>query len=156
MRTATGSAFGAGRTTGAGPGSFTATGSGCGDGAAARGTGGAESVGTLTGLPGAGGAIMATAGRFAKGSTGGPHAVARAKARSFIVAVASDDQGMPLATVRLQGANPYDFTGAVLAWGAAAVAAGRLRATGALGPVDAFGLDALEAGVAEAGIARRL
>jgi hypothetical protein len=33
-------------------------------------------------------------------------------------------------------------------------AGGGMRGTGALGPVDAFGLDALEAGVAEAGIAR--
>jgi hypothetical protein len=58
-------------------------------------------------------------------------------------------------TVRLEGDNPYDFTGAVLAWGAIAAAGGGLRGSGALGPVDAFGLDELEAGVAQAGIARR-
>jgi short subunit dehydrogenase-like uncharacterized protein len=108
-----------------------------------------------TRLPGVRGAIEAAAGRFVKGSTGGPDAATRAKARSFIVALASDADGATLATVRLEGDNPYDFTGAMLAWGAVAVAGGALRGSGALGPVDAFGLDALEAGVGEAGIVRR-
>jgi len=106
-----------------------------------------------TKLPGVRGAIGAAAGRFVKGSTGGPDAARRAKARSEIVAVASDAAGTPLATVRLEGDNPYDFTGAMLAWGAITAAGGGLRGTGALGPVDAFGLDALQAGVADAGIA---
>ena len=108
-----------------------------------------------TKLPGVRGAIGAAAGRFVKGSTGGPDAATRARSRSEIVAVASDAAGVPLATVRLEGDNPYDFTGAVLAWGAMTVASGGLRGSGALGPIDAFGLEALEAGIAEAGIARR-
>ena len=78
----------------------------------------------------------------------------RARARSHIVAIASDAAGAPLATVRLTGANPYDFTGEMLAWGAMRVAGGGLRGAGALGPVDGFGLDELEAGVAQAGITR--
>lgn len=108
----------------------------------------------ITRVPGARDAIGATAGRFVKGSTGGPDAASRARARSHIVAVASGADGAPLATVRLAGDNPYDFTGAMLAWGAMQVAGGRLRGTGALGPVDGFGLDELEAGVAQAGIMR--
>ena len=36
----------------------------------------------------------------------------------------------------------------MLAWGAMTAAGGGLRGSGALGPVDAFGLDELEAGVA--------
>ena len=108
-----------------------------------------------TKLPGVRGAIEGLAGRFVKGSSGGPDAATRAKARSHIVAVASDAGGAPLATVRLEGDNPYDYTGAMLAWGAIRAAGGGLRASGALGPVDAFGLDELEAGVADAGIARR-
>ena len=52
------------------------------------------------------------------------------------------------------GVNPYDFTAAVLAWGAQAAADGGLQGAGALGPVDAFGLEALVRGCAEAGIAR--
>jgi short subunit dehydrogenase-like uncharacterized protein len=109
-----------------------------------------------TKLPGVRHAIGATAGRFVKGSTGGPDAATRATARSHVVAIASDAGGRELATVRLEGDNPYDFTGAILAWGATAAAAGAIGGHGALGPVDAFGLDALEAGVAEAGIARAL
>jgi short subunit dehydrogenase-like uncharacterized protein len=108
-----------------------------------------------TKLPGVRGAIGAAAGRFVKGSTGGPDAATRARTRSEIVAVASDAAGVPLATVRLEGDNPYDFTGAVLAWGATTIASGGLRGSGALGPVDAFGLDELRSGVAQAGIARR-
>jgi short subunit dehydrogenase-like uncharacterized protein len=108
-----------------------------------------------TRLPGVRDAIGAAAGRFVKGSTGGPDAARRAGARSHIVAVASDAAGTPLATVRLEGDNPYDFTGAMLAWGALRAAVGGLRGSGALGPVDGFGLDALQDGVADAGIARR-
>jgi short subunit dehydrogenase-like uncharacterized protein len=108
----------------------------------------------VTRLPGARGAIGATANRLVKGSSGGPDAATRAKATSRIVAVASDAGGEPLATVRLKGANPYDFTGDMLAWAALRAAAGGLVGAGALGPVDGFGLDALEAGVAEAGIVR--
>jgi short subunit dehydrogenase-like uncharacterized protein len=107
-----------------------------------------------TKLPGMRAAIGATAGRFVQGSTGGPDAAARATARSHIVAIASDVDGRELATVRLAGDNPYDFTGAMLAWGATAAAGGAIAGHGALGPVDAFGLDALEEGVAQAGIAR--
>jgi short subunit dehydrogenase-like uncharacterized protein len=106
-----------------------------------------------TRLPGVSGAIGASANRLLPGSTGGPDATARERARSLIVAVAADADGSPLATVRLEGRNPYDFTAGMLAWGALRAAAGGLLASGALGPVDAFGLDALEAGVAEAGIA---
>lgn len=107
-----------------------------------------------TRLPGVRDAIGAAAGRLVKGSTGGPDAARRAKARSHVVAVASDAGGAPLATVRLEGDNPYDFTGAMLAWGAITAAGGGLRGRGALGPVDGFGLDELQDGVADAGIAR--
>jgi short subunit dehydrogenase-like uncharacterized protein len=100
------------------------------------------------------GAIEATAGRLVQGSTGGPSAAARARARSRIVAIASDAAGAPLATVRLKGINPYDITAEILAWGALRAAGGGLLATGALGPADGFGLDTLETGVADAGIAR--
>ena len=55
---------------------------------------------------------------------------------------------------RLPGINGYDLTARFLAWGAQTAARGGLQRTGALGPVDGFGLDALEAGCAEAGLAR--
>jgi short subunit dehydrogenase-like uncharacterized protein len=111
-------------------------------------------VGLATKLPGARSALEATAGRLIRGSTGGPDAARRAQSHSWVVAVAADAGGRPLATVRLRGSNPYDFTAEMLAWAALRAAAGGLQGTGALGPVDGFGLDALEQGVAEAGIAR--
>ena len=75
-------------------------------------------------------------------------------ARSHAVAIASDASGAALATVRLEGVSPYDFTAEMLAWAALRAADGGLTGSGALGPVDAFGLDALEGGVAQAGISR--
>ena len=57
-----------------------------------------------------------------------------------------------LAEARVEGVNAYDFTAGALAWGAEAAAGGAITATGALGPAEAFGLDALARGCAEAGI----
>jgi short subunit dehydrogenase-like uncharacterized protein len=111
-------------------------------------------TGLATKLPGVRRAIAVTAGQLFPGSTGGPDAAHRATAHSRIVAIAADEDGQPLATVRLHGANPYDFTAGMLAWAALRAASGGLAGSGALGPVDGFGLDVLEAGVAEAGIAR--
>jgi len=108
----------------------------------------------VTKLPFVRDAIGLASSKLVKGSSGGPDAQTRAKARSRIVAVASDRDGLKLSTVELRGASPYDFTGAMLAWSAMRIAAGGLQGTGALGPVDAFGLDELEAGVRDAEIAR--
>jgi short subunit dehydrogenase-like uncharacterized protein len=105
-------------------------------------------------VPGAKAGLRALTGRFVKGSTGGPDAPQRAKSGSLVVAEAQDGGGRPLAEVRLEGLNGYDFTAGMLAWGAVRAAAGTIRGTGALGPVQAFGLDELEAGCREAGIAR--
>jgi short subunit dehydrogenase-like uncharacterized protein len=105
-------------------------------------------------LPGARETIGALLRPLRPGSTGGPDAEARARVGSLVVAEAFDAAGARLSTVRPTGVNPYDFTAAILAWGAQTAAAGALRGTGALGPVDGFGLEALERGCAEAGIAR--
>jgi hypothetical protein len=59
-----------------------------------------------------------------------------------------------LANVRLEGPDFYTLTGRLLAWGATTAASGGLQGVGALGPVDGFGLDVLEAGCAEAGLRR--
>jgi short subunit dehydrogenase-like uncharacterized protein len=108
----------------------------------------------VTRIPGAKGAVEALLARAVKGSTGGPSPEERRKATSHIVATARDDGGRALAEVRVAGVNGYDYTGRLLAWGAE-VAAGRgLNGAGALGPVEAFGLDELEAGSREAGIER--
>jgi hypothetical protein len=71
-----------------------------------------------------------------------------------VVGAAYDASGTQLSEVHLRGVEAYTFTFEILAWGAERAAAGALAGTGALGPVDGFGLDELEAGCAQAGIAR--
>jgi short subunit dehydrogenase-like uncharacterized protein len=108
----------------------------------------------LTRVPGAKSTIERATGLLVKGSTGGPDAAARAKSGSLVFAEAFDATGARLSQVRLEGVNGYDFTARILAWGAQTAAAGGLQGAGALGPVDGFGLDALQAGCAAAGIAQ--
>lgn len=103
-------------------------------------------------LPGASHLLKLAGERFVKGSTGGPDAKARAKAGSHIVAVAYDGAGRELAEVHVSGVDGYTFTGRVLAWGAQRAAEGGLQGTGALGPVDGFGLVALTDGCRWAGL----
>jgi short subunit dehydrogenase-like uncharacterized protein len=112
------------------------------------------SAGTSVGMkvPGAEKLWTAASDRFVKGSTGGPDAAARSKSGSHIVAIAYDAAGRALNEVHLKGIDGYTFTGRMLAWAAERVATAGLRATGALGPVDGFGIDQLAAGCAEAGI----
>jgi short subunit dehydrogenase-like uncharacterized protein len=90
--------------------------------------------------------------RLVQGSSGGPDAEARSKSGSHIVAIAYDAAGRALSEVHLSGVDGYTFTGRMLAWGADRVAAGGLKGSGALGPAEAFGLEELVAGCAEAGI----
>ena len=99
------------------------------------------------------GGIPRTLGRqLVKGSSGGPDATERSRSGSYVVAAAYAANGAQLAEVALTGVNGYDFTGRILAWGAQRALEGGLQGTGALGPVDAFGLDTLQSGVAEAGL----
>jgi short subunit dehydrogenase-like uncharacterized protein len=104
-----------------------------------------------TSIPGAGALLKAVGGRFVKGSTGGPDEQERSRSGSHIVAIAYDSGGRELAQVELTGVNGYTFTGRILAWGAEQAAT--LSAPGALGPVDAFGLEALVEGCRWAGLA---
>jgi hypothetical protein len=71
-----------------------------------------------------------------------------------VAAVARDAQGAELATVDLAGPDPYDLTAAFLAWGAITARDGAIHGTGALGPVEAFGLDPLAAAAEAAGLRR--
>ena len=105
-----------------------------------------------TSMPGAASLVKAVGGRFVKGSTGGPDAAARARSGSQVVAIAYDSAGTELARVELAGVDGYTFTGRILAWGAAQAAEGALKGTGALGPVDGFGLEALTEGCRWAGL----
>ena len=84
----------------------------------------------------------------------GPDAETRARATACTIAVARDEAGRELASVRLEGRDPYTFTGRMMAWIAGHLATGNVTEAGALGPVDAFGIDELERAVAAAGIRR--
>ena len=103
-------------------------------------------------IPGTSSLFEKVGDRFVKGSTGGPDKEARARSGSHIVGAAYDAAGNQLSEVHLAGVNGYDFTAEMLAWGAARVAAGGLRGTGALGPVDGFGLVRLQAACEQAGL----
>ena len=73
---------------------------------------------------------------------------------SWAVAEAYDAAGERLAEVHLSGSEPYALTAGILAWAARRAAAQGVGGTGALGPVEAFGLRELEAGCREAGLER--
>jgi short subunit dehydrogenase-like uncharacterized protein len=103
-------------------------------------------------LPGVSRLLRLAGERFVKGSSGGPDAEARSKSGSHIVAIAYDGAGRELAEVHVTGVDGYTFTGRMLAWGAQLAGEGGLQRTGALGPVEAFGLVALIDGCRWAGL----
>jgi short subunit dehydrogenase-like uncharacterized protein len=105
-------------------------------------------------LPPARAALQAVLGRQAKGSSGGPDEHARSRSSSTVLATAFATDGRELNTVRLEGPNSYTFGFEMLAWAAITAATRDVSAPGALGPIAAFGLHELEAGVHAAGINR--
>jgi hypothetical protein len=111
---------------------------------------GALALGVLASAPRARSAAIALVERLAQSSGERP---ADPDSGSLFVAEGIRPGGPP-ARVVLEGINGYAFSANMLAWAARRVADGAGRGSGALGPVEAFGLDALELGVAEAGIAR--
>lgn len=108
----------------------------------------------LTRIPPIKSGLSHLAQRFTKGSTGGPSEEARASSGTHVLAIASDAGGEPLAEVRLEGVNAYTFTAEILAWASIRALAGGIAGVGALGPAPAFGVEGLQAGVADAGISR--
>lgn len=103
-------------------------------------------------MPGAREILRRVVAPSAERTGGGPDEEARTQAGSRIFAVARDVWNRELATVRLEGPNLYTFTGDILAWGAQHAATHGVKGTGALGPIDAFGLSVLQAACAEAGL----
>jgi putative NAD(P)-binding protein len=69
---------------------------------------------------------------------------------SAVAAEAFDERGTQLSRVELTGPEPYTLTADLIAWAARHDAEG----TGALGPLQAYGLAALEEGAREAGLIR--
>lgn len=109
-------------------------------------------LGAIAAIPGVGTGVMGGVRRRLSRTTGvGPDSDARAGARTVVQAEAGDAVGRTLATIRLEGPSPYDLTAELLAWGAA-MASTHPITPGAHGPVDAFGLDALERGCADMGL----
>jgi short subunit dehydrogenase-like uncharacterized protein len=80
----------------------------------------------------------------------GPEAGTTPGGTSWIAAEAYDAGGAKLSEVHLSGVDAYDFTASFIAWAARHPVLG----TGALGPVEAYGLEALEQGAAAAGVTR--
>ena len=85
----------------------------------------------------------------------GPDEETRKKGGSHVVAIAYDAAGDELATARAVGVDGYTFTAEALAWAAITAAESGIKGTGALGPVEAFGLDALRDGCETAGLTVR-
>lgn len=81
-----------------------------------------------------------------------PDAAALERVTSHFIGLATDAAGTALAEVRLVSGDPYTLTARLLAWGAGRAAEHGVAGPGALGPVDAFGLDVLDAGCAEIGL----
>lgn len=99
--------------------------------------------------------VLQAAGERLVALAGAPEPGTTPDTLSWIAAVATDDSGEPLAEVHLTGTDAYDFTASFMAWAAQRAAGGnRPHVVGAVGPVEAFGLDALEAGCAAAGLTR--
>jgi short subunit dehydrogenase-like uncharacterized protein len=95
--------------------------------------------------------LLRGAGRFAlRWVAEEPDPAALARLHAGSVATTYDASGRQLARVRLQTGDPYRLSAQLLAWGAQRAAAHGVAGSGALGPVQAFGLDALRRGAEEA------
>ena len=105
-----------------------------------------------TKVPGLGPKLYAALG--SEGSTGGPDAESRTRSLSLIVAESRSASGGLIHRVEMNGPNGYDFTARILAWASVAASRGAITQSGALGPVAAFGLDALRAAAEDAGLAQ--
>jgi saccharopine dehydrogenase-like protein len=95
-------------------------------------------------------ATMRFWGERAAGLLSGPEPGTTPGGSSWIAAEAYAPDGTQLSEVHLSGVDGYEFTASFMAW----AARHPVNGTGALGPVEAYGLEALEAGCREAGLER--
>jgi short subunit dehydrogenase-like uncharacterized protein len=105
-------------------------------------------------VPGADGAARRLAAFVGGRVDEAPSRATLDRARTHTVAEVRDADGDLVSRVQVSGPEAYELTAAMLAWGATCAADGGVRGTGALGPVQALGLDELTAGAAEAGLVR--
>lgn len=89
-------------------------------------------------------------GERAVSLVGAPERGTTPDVRSWIAAEALDASGRVVGRADLAGADGYDFTASFVGWAARRAVVG----AGVLGPVGAFGLDALEAGALSSGLER--
>lgn len=111
-----------------------------------------RAVPALLALPGAR-SLVRGLGQFAmRWVAEEPDSVALNQVTSHIVGTAYDASGVELVQVRLVSGDPYQLTANLLAWGAQRAAEHGVSGLGALGPVEAFGVNVLAAGAVEAGL----
>jgi short subunit dehydrogenase-like uncharacterized protein len=115
---------------------------------------GSRASALITAVPGMRRALIAGGQKLGELAGPGPAPGTTPGTASRIAAAAYGPGGEQLAEVRLSGADAYDFTAGCLAWAARRAAHEGVAATGAVGPLEAFGLEALEAGCGEAGLER--
>lgn len=115
---------------------------------------GAAALDGLLRVPGVPQAVHALTGPLARRTGEGPGPEERQRTGSLVVARATASDGTLLSEVELRGPNAYTLTGEVLAWGARRLATDGARRTGAAGPVEAFGLQALRDGCEALGLTR--
>jgi len=90
--------------------------------------------------------------RSAVGSTGGPSDEERAAGSTNVIARAYSSDHKLINSVALAGVDGFSFTANFLAWAAIHAATHGVQAKGALGPVQAFGIEALTEGVRQSGL----
>lgn len=103
-------------------------------------------------LPPVGALAAKVSERLSRTSGSGPDEASRLQSKSLVIALALDGNRRPLAEITMTGPDGYTLTADLLAWGAQQAAGGQVEGIGALGPVDAFGLDELREGAASCGL----
>jgi hypothetical protein len=86
-------------------------------------------------------------------SAEGPADHVRARSRSIVVAEGLGRGDELLGRTTIEGVNPYDLTASLLTWSARMLSRRADKGVGTLGPVEAFGLDALVSGCLALGVA---
>lgn len=82
----------------------------------------------------------------------GPKAMLRQKHATHVIAEAFDENGALLNRTDLVGADAYTFTARFMAWAAETASKNGSMKPGALGPIEAFGLDKLKVGCDQSGL----
>ena len=115
---------------------------------------GSRASAALTAIPFVRGALVRGGEKLAGMGGQGPAPGTTPGTASYVVGAAYGADGEQLTEVTVAGADAYDFTAGCLAWAARTAAHDGVQATGAAGPLEAFGLHALQAGCSEAGLER--